>query len=525
MAAERVIGRRGAAASVHPLVTQTALDVLKRGGNAVDAAVAAAAVLLLVEPRNGHLGGDAFLLIQQPSGEVIALNGSGAAPLAATRERYAALGGIPERGLLASTVPGAVDCWSHAVQRFGTKPLGELLQTAIGYAEEGVPVTPRMRYFLAQDAPIYRECPAAAAVFLRDGEAPPVGALLRQAGAARTLRAIARDGRDAFYRGPVARAMVTASHALGGLFTEEDFAAHRTQEREPLRIDYRGYTVLEQPPVSQGIIVLLALRILEHVDLASFGAHSAPAIHYVVEAIQLAYEDALRDLGDPAFARVDLARLLSSEHAREQAQRIDPRRATARCAPQVIQPDTTFMAVADGQGTMVSYIHSLYNGSGIVLGETGVLMNSRLRGFTLEPGHPNCLEPGKRPLHTLNQYGVQRDGRPILAGGTPGAQWQVQTNVQMLTNVLDFGMDVEQAIHAPRFVIGSPFSADDLTVRIEDRVAPGVIEELRAMGHEVETMGPWAQTGGVQLVARDPESGTLTAVAEPRRPGACALAY
>ncbi|MDE2573373.1 MAG: gamma-glutamyltransferase, partial [bacterium] len=502
---EAVLGRN-VAASAHQLVSQIGVEVLRHGGNAVDAAVAAAAMLMLVEPRNGHLGGDTFMLIDRGERGITAINGSGAAPSGATLARMQALGGIPVDGVQAATLPATLHCWQFALERYGTRRLAELLEPAIAYAEAGVPVSERTHLLLAMDAPVYARFADSARVFLPDGRPPAVGEPLRQPDLARTLRAIARDGTGTFYEGALARRMVEAARAQGGTFTEEDFALHRSEESPPLEVAYRGYGVCEQPPVSQGVVVLLALNILGCFDLAALGPQSAQTLHLIVEAFHLAYADRERWLGDPRFTEIPLEWLLSSEHAREQAARIDPRRARAHRVPQVVRPDTTFAAFADASGTMVSYIHSLYSGSGVVLGDTGVLLNARMRGFNLEPGHPNCVAPRKRPVHTLNQYVVRKDGEPVLAGGTPGAYWQMQTNLQLLTNVLDFGMDPQRAVEAPRFTIGSSLRAGDPTIRIEERVDPEVIAALRAMGHIVEPMGPWEAGGAVQLIAREPRS-------------------
>ncbi len=514
------MAQRGIVASANVYASEAGLDAIRRGGNAVDAAVAAAAVLCVVEPRNGHLGGDTFMQIGL-AGEkrIVAINGSGAAPAAATLERYQEMGGIPEFGLLASTVPGTVSAWALALERFGSRSFAELLAPAIWYAEHGVPVTKRLRRIIENEAPFYAQNPDAARVFLPGGNLPTVGTLLPQAGLAASLRRIAEGGRDAFYRGDLAAEMVAASDRYGGLFAREDFAAHRSEELEPLAIDYRGYTVHEQPPVTQGLIVLLALNILAQFDLAGMAPGSADVIHLQLEALKLAFADRMRYLGDPWFVEVPLAMLLSEEHAREQAARIDRRRASPQPLPANIQPDTTSMVLADGDGNMVSYIHSLFSGARVILGETGVLMNSRLLGFTLDAGSPNCLAPGKRPVHTLNTYVVSKGGEPWLVGGTPGAHWQVQTNLQLLVNLLDFGMDLQEAIEAPRFTVGDQLEAGDPTVKIEARVGEQTVAALRAMGHPVEVIGAWDSGGAVQLIARDAASGLLRGATEARRPG------
>ncbi|HET7037019.1 MAG TPA: gamma-glutamyltransferase [Thermomicrobiaceae bacterium] len=515
-----VMALGGVAASAHPFVTQTALDVIRHGGNAIDAAVAAAAVLTVVEPRNGHLGGDTFMLINLPGeNRVVALNGSGAAPAAAALERYVERGGIPKDGLWAASVPGTVHCWGTAVERYGSQPLARLLAPAIAYAREGVPVTRRLHRMLANEAERFRPYPASARTFLPHGRVPAVGEIFRQPDLARSLERIARDGWRDFYAGSLARELVQASDELDGLFSLEDFANHDTLERAPLSIDYRGYTVFEQPPVSQGVIVLLALNILRGFDVPALGPATAETIHLQIEALKLAFEDARCHLGDPDHGELPLEMLLSDEHAREQAARIRPDQARPWPWPGNIQPDTTYMCVADGQGTLVSYIHSLFAGCGVVLGDTGALMNNRMLGFNLTPGHPNCLAPGKRPVHTLNSYLVQRDGEPVLVGGTPGAHWQVQTNIQILTNSLDFGMEPHEAIAAPRFLIGDQIAVGDPTIRLESRAGAEVTASLRQKGHQIEEVGPWALGGGVQLIARDPATRVYRAATDLRRPG------
>ncbi|MGH2532437.1 MAG: gamma-glutamyltransferase [Thermomicrobiales bacterium] len=519
------MARRGMVASMHPFASEAGLEMLRRGGNAIDAAIAAAAVLTVVEPGNGHLGGDTFILIGHADGEVVALNGSGAAPSAATLDRYQAMGGIPEDGLLSATVPGTVDCWAHASARYGALPLAAVLEPAIWYAENGVPVNARLHQVLTLGAPVFRKYPASVRVFLPNGDVPPVGGVLRQAGLGASLRRIAAGGRDELYTGALAAEMVAFSAANGGLFTREDFAVHATEERAPISVKYRGFTVYEQPPVSQGLIVLLALGIMRQFDARAMGLGSAALIHLQIEALKLAVEDRLRWLGDPAFVDVPLDMLLSEEHAREQAALIDPARTRPLAPLGQRQPDTTYLCAADESGTMVSYIHSLFTGSGVVLGETGVLMNSRLLGFDLDPASPNCLAPGKRPVHTLNPWLVAKDGQTVLVGGTPGAQWQVQTNLQLLTNLLDFGLDVQRAIEVPRFTYGNQRTVDDPTISLESRVKPAVVAELRAKGHPIELTGPWAAGGAMQLIARDPATGILSGAAEPRLPGCTVAGY
>ncbi len=520
------MARNGMASSAHPFASQAAIDVLRRGGNAVDAAVAAGAVLMTVEPRNGHLGGDSFFLINLAEGNrVVALNGSGAAPSAATAERYRERGGIPDKGLWASSVPGTVACWGAALEQYGSLPLGDLLQSAIAYARDGVPVSQRLHRMLSIDAKTYVQFPDSARVFLPDGEVPTIGSVFREPELARSLERIDGAGWRDFYEGDLAAELVSYSHDHDGLFSASDFAEHRTDPASPLSIDYRGFTIFEQPPVTQGIIVLLTMNILKQFDVAALEPGSAELIHLQIEALKLAFEDRYRYLGDPQFVDVPLEVLLSDEHAREQAARIDRQHAMPFAWQGNVQPDTTYMCVVDRDGNMVSYIHSLFSGCGVVMGKTGALMNSRMLGFNLEEGHPNCLSPRKRPIHTLNNYMVQRDGQTLLVGGTPGAHWQVQTNIQILCNSLDFGMDPARASEAPRFLIGEQLEFGNPTVRAESRVGEATLKRLEEMGHQVEPAAPWGLGGGVQLIARDPETGIYSGATDIRRAGNSIVGY
>lgn len=518
---------RGAVATAHQYASLAGLEALRAGGNAVDAAVAAGAVLMTVKPWSGHLGGDLFLLIHRPGEEVVAINGSGAAPAAATAEHYRSLGGMPAHGLLTGSVPGTVRAWQTALERFGSLPLADLLQPAIEHAERGVPVSPAIRSGLEGGARMagaahYDET---ASVFLPGGQVPPAGSLFRQPGLARSLRRIAQHGPNDFYSGDLAREMAQYMASHGGQMTAADLAAHQSEITAPISVEYRGHTVIEQPLPTQGLIVLMALNILRQFDLAALGHGSAETAHLLIESLRLAFDDRLRHVGDPRFVEVPLDWLLSDERAQEQAAKIDLHRASVPGPIAPTHPDTTYLCAADADGTMVSYIHSLYAGCGVMLGDTGVLLNDRLKGFNLEEGHPNCLAPGKRPVHTLNQYMVQRDGQTTLVGGTPGAHWQVQTNLQILVNVIDFGMDVQEAIEAPRFIMGDQLEATSPAVNVEARFSDEALAGLRERGHQVETVGPWSAGGSVQLIARDVERGIYRAATEVRRGGGSVLGY
>jgi len=511
----------GMIASVNPLASAAGLRVLRDGGNAMDAAIAAGAVLTVVEPWSGQLGGDAFLLVASAdSGTVTAINGSGAAPLDCTIDRYLPLGRIPEYGWLAASVPGIVDAWQVAVERFGTRPLGTLLADAITYAEAGFPLTARQARNNAAMAVTAAEFPDTRAVFFPDGRPPAAGFRLRQPGLALTLRTIQAEGAAAFYRGSIARAIVAASDRGGGLFSERDLAEHRTDVLEPIQATYRGWTVLEQPPVSQGLIVLIALKILEALDSAT---DPADRVHLQVEAHKLALTERLTHVGDPAFSPAIIDHMISAERGRAMARRIDPRRAVALQQEPAAHPDTTYLCVVDEARNVVSYIHSLYAGNGVVAGDTGILLNNRMGCFSLDPNSPNVLAPGKRPVHTLNSWMLLENGIPQVVGGTPGSFWQVQTNLQLISNLVDLGMPVQAAIDAPRWTMGGQTSWSDSNLSLEARFGDAVVRSLRERGHRVEPIGDWAAGGAAQVIRIEGEM--LSGGGDPRPGTSSVIGY
>ncbi|MBV8152212.1 MAG: gamma-glutamyltransferase, partial [Candidatus Eremiobacteraeota bacterium] len=467
-------------------------------------------------------GGDAFFLVDDGT-DVVAIDGSGAAPAAATLERYREIGEIPEEGPLASAVPGVISAWGAAHARWGKRPIRELLAPAIDAAREGVPVTPRLRKLLEGDAPVFRCYPSSERVFLPYGKIPEVGESFAQPLLANTLERLAHKGLGEIYTGELAREIVAALRESGGLFDEDDFAAQEADVLTPVRAGYRDVEVVEQPPVSQGVVALLALRILERFDVKAAANASARRVHLLVESIRLAFEERMRALGDPRFVDFSADDFLSDATVERLFAELDPRRAGARRVLEPVHPDTTAAVYADGTMT-VAYIHSLYSSSGFVAGETGILMNNRLRGASLDPASPNVLAPRKRPIHTLNQYLIRKNGRTVLAGGTPGAIWQIYTNVQMMTTLIDDRLELTDAIAAPRFVVGSQKHHEDATIHLESRAGEQTAESLRAMGHAVDVIGPWDAGAAVQLAARD-ERGTLRAATEIRRPGCTALAF
>lgn len=513
---EAVAGLRGVASTAHPCATQAAIAILAQGGSAVDAAIAAGAVLTVVSPWAGQLGGDCFFQVSEADGALGAVNGSGAAPAAATLEHYQAVGQIPSSGWLASSVPGMVDGWRAAHARWGKLPWATLFEAAIAYAGDGIVVTPSIHERIAGQAALWSGFPETARIFLPGGAAPPIGSVLRQPDLAASLTLIATEGADAFYRGRIAAAIAEASERGGGLFAYDDLANHATPEPEPLRLDYRGATITVQAPVTQGLIVLLALGALGELDLAATGPASAEKVHLQVEAIKQGFADRVDHLGDPAFIDVPVEQLLSAEAHRRRAGNINPARRSNILSAIPAHADTTSLVTADGDGQVVAYIHSLYAGSGVVVSGTGVMMNNRLLGFSLEPDSPNVLAPGKRPVHTLNTVLVHRDGE-VIAVCTPGANLQVQHNLQVVTNLLDFGMELQAAVDAPRWSMGDQMTIGDDVLHIEARFGEATIDGLRERGHQVAVEQAWAVGGGIQVARVDRNQGTLWAARDPRR--------
>lgn len=511
----------GMIATINPLASAAGLRVLRDGGNAMDAAIAAGAVLTVVEPWSGQLGGDAFLLVASAERRTVtAINGSGAAPQQATIDRYQALGRIPVSGWLAASVPGLVDAWQVALERFGTRPLGTLLEDAIGYAEAGFPLTARQARQNAEMAAIAAAFPDTRAVFFPDGRPPGAGFHLRQPDLARTLRTIQAEGAAAFYRGSIARAIVAASDRGGGLFSEHDLAEHRSDVLDPIQATYRGWTVAEQPPVSQGLIVLIALKILEGLDPSS---DPADRVHLQVEAHKLALVERLKHVGDPAFSPAAVDHLFSGARGHALAERIDRRRASTLQHEAAGHPDTTYLCVVDEARNVVSYIHSLYAGNGVVAGNTGILLNNRMDCFSLDPNSPNQLAPGKRPVHTLNSWMLLQDGRPQVVGGTPGSFWQVQTNLQLITNLIDLGMPIQAALDAPRWTMGGQTTWSDSSLSLEARFGDAVFGSLRERGHRVQAIGDWGAGGAAQIIRI--EDGMLMGGGDPRPGTSSVIGY
>ncbi len=505
----------------HPLAARAGAAVLEAGGNAVDAAVAANLVLTVVRPHMCGFGGDLFALVfMESSGKTEALNASGRAPAAASLEAFAGRGlqSIPETGILTGTVPGAVAGWQALLERCGTRGLDQLLSEAIHYADNGFPMYPDLREAIAQRKPWLEQDHSTAGLYLRDGDPPAVGERLVQPRMGQSLRLLAEQGPEAMYHGELGRALVRHSRRQGGLFSEEDLAGYRADWVAPLSTDYRGYAVCTMPPSSQGIALLMQANLLESVDVRAMAPDQPELLHLMVEGKKLAFADRNRFVCDPEFHPVPIQNLLDKEAAGRLVQGIDPGRAAQSVAPRSFTrggEDTIYLAVVDSQGNAVSLIQSLYEpfGSCTLVPETGMFLQNRGRGFSLDPEHPNRLEPGKRPYHTLHPVMVLEQGRPYLVLGSPGADGQTQTVMQLLTALLDFQAGPQEAMEAPRWR-----SEPDGTLLLEGRFPEAGIAALRALGHQVSVVEDWdGVMGSSQAIRLDRAQGVLRAGADPRR--------
>ncbi len=515
-----VYAPRGAVGTSQPLATGAALRVLENGGNAFDAAVAAAAVLNVTEPYMTGIGGDVFVIAWSArEGRLVGLDASGRAGSKASPEALLAEGAdeVPYQGPRSITVPGALSGWDALLKTYGTLTLGQALEPAIRIAEEGFPVTPIIARDWRNTADLLGRNAGASATFLPDGEAPRAGQWFRNPDLARTFRRIAANGAVELYGGELGREIVAGLDSLGGWLTLDDLKAQRVRWVEPLSMDYKGYTLWELPPAGQGIAALQMLKMLEGFDLKAMGHNSAQYLHTLIEAKKLAYADLAGHVADPDFMQVPPARLLDPAYLRGRAALIDPARAAERPSPGSFSTDseTIYLSVADAEGNMVSFIGSIfeYFGSGVVVPGTGFALQNRGAGFTLEAGHPNRLAPGKRPFHTIIPAFVTKDGKPWLSFGVMGGAMQPQGHVQVLLNLLEFGMDLQEAVEAPRFRHYS-----GTTVAIESLPAD-VADKLRALGHTLRDPSG-VSFGGAQAVMRLPRG--WAAASDPRKDGMAA---
>ena len=532
-----VMAPTGMVATSHPLAAQAGIDVLQRGGNAIDAAIAANAVLAVVEPMSCGIGGDLFAIVwDAEGGKLHGLNASGRSPYAADRALFArkGLGRIPITGPLSWSVPGCVDGWAVLQARFGKLKLADSLAPAIGYAENGFPVTEVNGASWKGSERLLQATPDAAKTYLRDGRAPEVGMRMTNPFQAATFRRIARDGRDAFYRGPIADQIVAFSEANGGLFSLRDFADHTSTWIDPVSTTYRGYTVWELPPNGQGIAALQILNLLEPYDIRTMGHNSAEFAHLFVEAKKLAFEDRARFYADPDVERgLPIAELISKEYAARRGKLIDRNKAALRIPagdPRLETGDTVYLTVVDADRNAVSLIQSIYYGwgSGLVPGDLGFMLQNRGTLFALDETHHNRLEPHKRPFHTIIPAMVTRDGKPWLCFGLMGGDMQPQGHVQVLCNIIDHGMNVQEAGDAARARhFGSSTPTGDVMndggqVAVESGISDEIVASLRRKGHRVRREK--GSFGGYQAILIDHENDMLQGASEPRKDGA-AIGY
>ncbi|MEH3146319.1 MAG: gamma-glutamyltransferase family protein [Methylobacterium frigidaeris] len=514
-----VYAANAAVATSHPLSTLTAVEVLRAGGNAVDAAIAAVAVQGVVDPLMTGIGGDCFALYApKGAGTPIALNGSGRSPAAAEDAWFL------ERGLTigptsphAVTVPGAVAAWAHLVAHHGTRSLGELLAPAIAYAEDGYTVQPRVAFDWARNVERVARDPAAAAAYLVDGRAPEVGTIMRHPALAATLRRIAQEGPKGFYEGPVAEDVVGRLRDLGGLHSLEDFSAAAPETVTPITTRYRGYDVHECPPSGQGLAALMMLNVLTHYDVGALS--ELDRVHLFAEACKQAYHHRDALFADPVLNRVPVEHLLSDAWHAAARGAIDMARAQEPVIwPEVAHKDTVYLCVVDRDGNAISLINSIFQGfgSGILAPRSGVLLHNRGFSFRVEPGHPNTIGPSKRPMHTIIPGMLMRDGRAVAPFGVMGGHYQAMGHVELLTGLIDRGLDVQEALDAPRsFAYGGG-------IEMEPGFSPDLAAGLMARGHAVmPAAGP---IGGGQVIWIDHRTGTLAAGSDPRKDGS-ALGY
>ncbi len=515
-----VVSTGGSVATSHPLAAQAGLQMLAQGGTAADAVIAAAAVLNVVEPMSTGIGGDAFALVYDAkSKRVTALNGSGRAPMTLTPAVFAAQGlhTIPLNGVLPITVPGAVAAWESLIQAHGKLSFAEILAPAIRYARDGFAVSEIIARGWASAEAKLRLHQDAARIYLPKGKAPTLGQRFFQPELAKTFEAITAGGAESFYRGALADRIISALERDGAFLSRADMAAHRTEWVTPATAKYRGYDVYECPPNGQGLTALIALRLLEGFDIKQYTAQSAESLHLQIETMRLAFADAARYIADPAITKVPIDALLSEDY-------ISPRRALVNmhavqdvhAGELPISNDTVYITAVDKWGNAVSFINSLYYGfgSGVVAGDTGICMQNRGACFVLEEGHPNALEPGKRPYHTIIPCMVTKDDALWASFGVMGGFMQPQGHAQMLVNMIDYGMNPQEALDAPRYELLEPY-AGQKTLALEH--ASAVQEQLRLLGHDIVAAEVGGFGGGQIIVVQD---GVTYAGSDPRKDGA-----
>jgi gamma-glutamyltranspeptidase/glutathione hydrolase len=516
-------GVNGVAATSHPAATLAAIDILRAGGNAVDAAIAASATLCVVEPQSTGIGGDCFA-VYAPGGDMsesVSVNGSGAAPATADVDWFVDQGmsHISVNSVHSVTVPGAIDAWDQLLRDHGTMSFDQVFKTAIDYAEDGYVVSPRVSRDWAGQAERLANDANATKVYMPDGRPPARGEIHRNPWLAETLRTVAAEGRDGFYTGRVAEDIVSYLNSLGGLHALDDLASHETEISAPIQSSYRDYAVSTVAPNNSGITTLMMLNILEGFDLASLDPHGAARLHLLSEATRLAYNARETYVADPRHVDVPMDKMLSKEFAEEMRAKIDPVKAMELdyIRPPG-HPDTIYLSVVDKDRNAISFINSVFYpfGSALVTPNTGISLQNRGAGFRIQPGHPNCIAPGKRPLHTITPGMLSKDGRCVMPYGVMGGQYQPVGQSQVVTNVVDFGMDPQEALDMPR-----SFHFDE-TCQLERGVSDQVEQDLQALGHATSRID--APHGGGQAIWIDWDKGTLMGGSDPRKDG-IALGY
>ncbi len=504
-------------ATSQPLAVQAGLRMLQEGGNAVDAALAAAITLTVVEPTGNGIGGDGFAQVWD-GGQLHGINGSGRSPAAWTPERFAGGESMPLFGWDAITVPGAVSVWAALSQRFGVLPFTTLFRAAIDYARHGFPVAPITATRWREMADSFRGFPEFCRVFLPGGRPPSPGTVVRFPEMAETLEELAATDGESLYRGSMAQRISRCAEEQGGLLSSDDLAAHRPQWVSPLAVHYRGHTLHELPPNGQGLAALLALGILERFDLAAEPVDSVGSVHLQAEALKLAFADVFHHLADPEAMRIDGSTLLDSAYLDERARLIDRQQASFPEPGPIAEPGTVYLAAADNSGMMVSLIQSNYFGfgSGVVVPGTGISLHNRGAGFSLESGHPNQVAGGKRPFHTIIPAFVTKDGQPVMAFGVMGAHMQAQGHVQMMTRVFDYGQHPQAASDAPRWQVNH-----DQSISIEDGFSADTAGQLARLGHRIVDGVPTHVFGGAQLI-RKTDDGCYLAGSDHRKDGQAA---
>jgi len=546
-----VYGSGGMAATAHPLASQVAIDVLKRGGSAIDAAVAANAALGLMEPTGNGIGGDLFAIVWDPASQKLyGYNGSGRSARSLTleqlKQQIAAMKndtrlpsdyqGIPPLGTLSVTVPGTVDAWFALHEQFGKLPMAEVLAPAVAYGRKGFPVSPVIAYYLERNLVAFNRSLAmigdfenARNTWFAEGRAPAAGEIFRNPDLSRTLEKLGREGRDAFYKGELASTMASYMQRIGGHLGLEDFAAHKGEWVAPASVNYRGYDVYELPPNGQGFAALQMLSILKNFDFSPYLRDSAEVFHYMVEAKRLAFEDVARYYADPEFSRIPLKGLLSDEYGKQRFALINPTQVMPNYGagtPRLEgEGDTTYLTVADASGMMVSLIQSNYRGmgAGLVPDGLGFMFQDRGELFSLDPSHPNVYAPGKRPFHTIIPAFVMKDGKPFMSFGLMGGSMQPQGHVQVLVNIIDYGMNLQEAGDSARFMHQGgrqPTSLDESplgTLFVEPGVPLSARVRLTEMGHKVEVVDDGVMFGGYQAIQR--LDGVYVGATEMRKDG------